>query len=432
MDVNRLISLIKAGENERVEFKRTATSSIAREICAMANADGGYVLIGVDDSGEIVGCDEKRVREILASSLQSITPPLKVKTSTVEIGDRKVVVVEVPKSKTLCSIGGVAYIRIGSGIRPLSIQEIVMLSSELGTVTWDEFPAADASFMKGEYVEWFFSAMEEARGRRIPREDWNRYLRSAKALRGNMLTNAGFLFFTDVEEFIPHAGGRIVKLVGEEPVWSREFRGPVWRVIDEIYSELTSQFRTVELVVGTRRVKLPEYPLRAVREAIINAFAHRNYAIPADVRIFFYPDRLVIRNPGGLMPGVDLEDPEHVPRNPNLCGLLYDAGYIEKYGYGLRLIREECRKHGLVEVEFRSTANRFEVIFKKKTGEFLDDTDRKILEFLSIPRRSGEIAEYVGLSKPSVLKRLEKLEALGLVRAVGRGSQRKYELATYR
>ncbi len=366
--------------------------------------------------------------EVLASSLQNITPPVSVRTSVVDVGGRKVFVIEVPRSKTLCSIGGVAYIRVGSGIRSLSIQEIVMLSSELGTVTWDEFPAVDISNIREEYVEWFFSAMKEARGREIPREEWNRYLRSARAIKGSKLTNAGVLFFTDAQEFLPHSGGRIIRMENDRPVWSKEFSGPVWKVIDEMYAELMSQVGSVEVVSGTRRKKLPEYPPRAIREAIINAFAHRNYAIPADVRVFIYPDRLVIRNPGGLMPGVDLNDPEHVPRNPHLCGLLYDSGYIEKYGYGVRMIRSECKKHGLVDVEFRSSANRFEVVFKKASAKMLDEIDRKIIEFLSIPRRSGEIAEYVGLSKPSVLRRLKKLESLGLVMSVGNGSQRRYSL----
>lgn len=427
MDVDELLMLIKEGENERVEFKRTAGSEIAREVCAMANAEGGYILIGVDDSGRIVGCDPKKVKEILTSALQNVTPPVRVRMNVVDVGGKKVLVVKVPKSKVLCSIGGVAYIRVGSGMRPLSIQEILMLSAELGVVTWDEFPAVDLSHAKEEYVEWFFSTMERARGKRIPKSEWNRYLRSAKAIKEGKLTNAGVLFFTDVEEFIPHAKGRIIK-IEEEPVWSREYSGPVWRVIDEMYSDLVSMFSTVEVVVGAKRVKLTEYPSRAVREALINAFAHRNYAIPADVRVFVYPNRLVVRNPGGLMPGVDLNDPEHVPRNPNLCGLLYDAGYIEKYGYGLKLIREECERHGLVEVEFKSSPNRFEVVFRKRVEDLLDEVDRKILEFLTIPRRSGEIAEYVGLSKPSVLKRLEKLEGLGLVRATGRGSHRRYTL----
>ena len=185
-------------------------------------------------------------------------------------------------------------------------------------------------------------------------------------------------------------------------------------------------FKTLEVVVGTKRMKLPEYPPRAVREALINAFAHRNYAIPSDIRIFIHPNKLVIRNPGGLMPGVDLNDPEHVPRNPNLCQLFYDVGYIEKYGYGIRMIREECKRHGLVSVDFKSPPNRFEVVFKKRTEELLDNVDRKILQLLVIPRRSGEISEAIGLSKPAVVERLKKLESLGLIRKTGRGAHVKY------
>lgn len=285
--------------------------------------------------------------------------------------------------------------------------------------------------LKNEYVEWFFSAIKTSRGRNIPKDEWMRYLRSRKAVKEGRLTNAGVLFFSDAQAIIPHSGGRIIWIRDGEPVKSREFYGPVWKVIDDMFGELVREFRAFEVIVGTKRVEIMEYPPRAVREALINAFAHRNYTIPSDVRVFIHPHMLVIRNPGGLMPGVDLEDPEHVPRNPALCSLLYDSGYIEKYGYGLRMIREECRKHGLVDVEFKSSANRFEVIFKRKVEELLDDTDRKILEYLINPRRSSEISSYVKLSKPAVLKRLEKLEAMGLVRPIGRGAQRRY-VAIYR
>ena len=426
MDVNELIMLIKEGENERIEFKTKATKDIAREICGLTNANGGHILIGVNAEGEITGCNPKRELEVISSAIQAITPPVKIKTKTVVVGNKNVLIVEVPKSETLCSIGSVAYIRIGSGIGPLSIQEILMLSSELGVLTWDEFPALELDEMKDEYVEWFFSAMEKARGRKIKREDWPRYLRSAKAIKENRLTNAGALFFTDAQEFIPHSGCRIVKIVNDEPVWSKEFIGPVWKIIDAVFTELMGHFKTLEVVVGTKRIKLPEYPQRAVREALINAFAHRNYTLPSDIRIFIHPDKLVIRNPGGLMPGVDLSDPEHVPRNPNLCQLFYDAGYIEKYGYGIRMIREECRRHGLVSVEFKSSPNKFEVVFKKRTEELLDDVDRKILELLVIPRRSGEISEAIDLSKPAVVERLKKLESLGLIRKTGKGAHVKY------
>jgi len=102
-------------------------------------------------------------------------------------------------------------------------------------------------------------------------------------------------------------------------------------------------------------------------------------------------------------------------RHP-LCQLLYDTGFIERYGYGITMIREECKKHPLVNVEFKTTASKFEVIFRKEVERLLDETDRSILKVLSVPRKSGEIATELGLSKPTVLSRLKKLEGLGLVK----------------
>ncbi|WP_245612428.1 AlbA family DNA-binding domain-containing protein [Palaeococcus ferrophilus] len=118
MDASEVVALIKAGENERIEFKKSVNRDIAREICGLANAEGGYILVGVADSGEIVGCDVKRSKEVVTSSLQGITPPIAVSMHVVELGEKEILVIKVPKSRTLCSIGGVAYIRIGSASGP--------------------------------------------------------------------------------------------------------------------------------------------------------------------------------------------------------------------------------------------------------------------------------------------------------------------------
>ncbi len=426
MDMNLVLKLIKEGESERVEFKRNATKDIHKEVCALANANGGYILIGVDDEGNVVGCDVKKALDVLANSVQSITPPPKIKTHKFSFGDKSLLVVEVEKSNTLCSVGGVAYIRIGTGIRPLSIQEIITLSTELGTINWDEVPSVSVEHINMDYVRWFFETMEKARGKKIPEDMWMKYLRSAKAVKGDKLTNAGVLFFTDASEFLSQCKCRLI-FIDDEPKSSKEYEGPVWKIIDDVFADLVREVKRTEVVVATKRIKIEEYPLRALREAIINAFAHRNYAIPVDVRIFVYPDKIVVRSPGGLMPGVDLNDPEHIPRNPALCQLLYDTGFIEKYGYGIILIREECKKHPFVNVEFKATANKFEVIFKKDVENMLDETDKNILKILSTPKRSSEIARELGISKPTVLSHLKRLESLGLVKKEGKSPNIKYK-----
>ncbi|MDQ1253117.1 MAG: ATP-dependent helicase RecG [Euryarchaeota archaeon] len=145
----------------------------------------------------------------------------------------------------------------------------------------------------------------------------------------------------------------------------KEYEGPIWKCIESVYEDMLRIIKKVEFLKGTRRVKMEEYPPGALREAIINAVSHRNYIINADVRIFIYPDRIEIKNPGGLLPGVDLDDPDHVPRNPSICSLLYDTGFIERYGYGIQLIKNETENHPLCSVTFKPDPNRFAVIFKK-------------------------------------------------------------------
>jgi len=355
-----------------------------------------------------------------------VHPVPKVKIHEIEIDKKRILVVEVKKSEVLCSVGGIAYIRIGTGIRPLSVQEVVMLSSEMGTINWDEVPIISRDAIKGEYLEWYFSRIYELRGRKIEKCDWERYLRSVRAMRGEKLTNAGVLFFTDANTHIPHCGGRILFMRGNEVVESREYAGPVWKVIDDMYSALLREISKEEVVLGTKRNVMHMYPPRAIREALINAFAHRNYAIATDVKVFVYSDKIVVRSPGSLVPGVDINDPDHIPRNPTLCTLLYDVGYIERYGYGLKMIRDVIASYPWLALRFNSKGHKFEVIFEVIREKLVDDVDRKILELLSVERKSGELSKMLGVSKPTVLKRIKRLEQMGLVKSVGSGAHKRY------
>jgi ATP-dependent DNA helicase RecG len=430
MDLDALLALIRNGESERIEFKKSPTKTLHHEIAALANAEGGYLIIGVDDTGTITGTDVKQALETITSTLQAVIPPPHITTHRLRVNERDILVVEVEKGDALCSVGGVVYIRTGTSVRPLSIQEILMLSSELGTVAWDGAPAVPAEDADPQYLDWFFRTVRESRGREIGSGDRERYLRSAGALRGGMLTNAGVLFFTDAGTHLPHARIRLIGMKDGEPAWSREYEGPVWQVIEAVYADLLQEIRKVEVVVGVRRVRVEEYPPRAIREAVINAVAHRNYTIGADVRIFLHPDRIEIRNPGGLMPGVDLRDPEHVPRNPSLSNLLYDTGFIERYGFGIKMIQREVERHSLCSVAFSDASNRFSVTFSKKSDALIDTTDREILEAIHEPLKSSEIADAVGLSKPTIVRRLKNLEGLRLVVREGTGAHVRYRAVT--
>jgi len=427
MDLNRFLDLVRTGENEHIEFKRSLGNDINRVVVAFANADGGTILVGVEDDGSIVGCDSRASGRELTNAVQSVVPSPRLRTDLMTIHDKDVLIIEVERMDGLCAIGGVAYIRIGAGIRPLSIQEVVSLSSELGMIHWDESPRLPYDEADHSYIDWFFQRLEEERGRTFPPKARIKYLRSIGAVRGVELTNAGVLFFTEATGNFPHAKVRLVFIEGDRPTSERTYEGPIWKIIDAAFQDMLREGGGTEEVVGARRIRVGGYPPRVLREALINAVAHRNYAISADVRVMVHPHRIVIRNPGGLLPGVVLSDPDHIPRNPSLCNLLFDAGFIERYGHGIDMMRREVEGRQDLELEFDVRPQRFDVVIEKRIDAALDELDKRILECVSRPARSGRILEKVQLSRPALLARLKRLEEMGLVRKTGRGPATRYQ-----
>ncbi len=128
------------------------------------------------------------------------------------------------------------------------------------------------------------------------------------------------------------------------------------------------------------------------------------------------------------MPGVNIKDPEHIPRNPSLSNLLYDSGYIERYGVGIKMIEEEVEKHPMCSVEFKASPASFAVIFRKDISSAIDDTDSRILKLINVPMKSGDLASRLKISKNTVLRRIEKLERLGLAEKKGSGSHTYYTI----
>jgi ATP-dependent DNA helicase RecG len=107
-----------------------------------------------------------------------------------------------------------------------------------------------------------------------------------------------------------------------------------------------------------KRKEVWEYPLEALREAVINAIVHRDYSVPSNVQVEIYDDRVEIWNPGGLLPGITVEDlykKEHksVVRNKLIAQIFYDLGYIEKYGSGTIKIIDLCKQNRLPTPEFK-------------------------------------------------------------------------------
>lgn len=426
MKTNELLKLMRVGESETIEFKKQIGGDINRVIVAMANSSGGHVVVGVDDDGALVGINVKTASDKLANSVQSIVPFPKISTHRFRIDGKDILVIAVARSDTLLSIGGVAYIRTGAGMRPLSIQEILTLAAETGSFEWDSTPYISRKEANRKYIEKYFDSINMARNKKILIKDKERYLRSIGAVKENKLTNAGILFFTEVSEYIHQAGIRLLYMEGEEAIWSKEYEGPVWKTLEEVFADIQKETNKREVIIATGRKRIEEYPMRVIREALINAVAHRNYTIPADIRVFLSRDCIKIKNPGGLMPGVRIDNPDHVPRNPALCNMLYDYGLIERYGRGIRMMREIVKTHPDMDLSFDTEGNQFTVELTKSRNFEMDEMDERILKVLTRPMKSGEISVLMSVSKPTILSHLKKLETIGYIKKQGRGPQIKY------
>ena len=425
MEIERFLELIEKGENERIEFKKKVSKDIAEEICAFANALGGYIIIGVSDKKELVGMkkeDIKKAKDMISNFATSIIPPIKINLEEVKINRKYFLLVEIQKSESICSIGGIGYIRVGTSKRPLSIQEILGLGAELLLVHFDETPTEIK--VRNIWEEALKKYEKGLQSRNIKIKNIFEHLRKIKVIvtknGREVLSFAGALIFLEnPQEYYANTFLRVI----EEDRYTR-FSGPIWKIIEELEELFFEKQLFFSLFKGFRRVDYPLIPKPVLREALVNALVHRNYALFSETFVEIKKNKIVIKNPGTFPPGVTLSNPCPIPRNPILYELMFNLGFIEKQGRGVKLILDETKKLPYLKAYYEFSPN-----FTNLTFEFLlkiDEVDKRILEILKTPKSSSDIGKIVNLSKPSVVNRLKKLENLGLIKKIGSGNKTKY------
>ncbi len=430
LTIEDIIRLAAQGEGENIEFKLKPVN-IAETICAMANTSGGYIIIGVDNKGKLTGIAEKE-QERIPADIQGLIPTPHISIINVKVNEKNVLVINVKKSKRFVTLGNSAYIRIGRSNKALDLEELAIISIEELKLTFDSLPSSvSKSTLNPSLVQEYLELREKVRG--IPiRGNLEENIKKLKIIKGEYLTISGLLFFTDKpQEHLPWTGIRVIEMYADgETKEILEFDGPVWKVIDKVYDTLIVKIPRTEIRTGTKRESFLIFPEESIREGIINAVAHRNYRIRGDIRIFLSPESLRIKNPGSFPPGVDIEDPEHIPRNPIICQYLYDMGYIEKYGFGIIRMRKAVEDHPTASIDFNIGALKTEVIFESKKKATLNENERIILTLLRAePLSSSQIASHLKMSKVTILKKLDRLQSMNLIKKIGIGRKTKYTVS---
>lgn len=319
-------------KGETVEFKRRWTDRALEDLTAFANSRGGTLLIGVDRTGEVVGApagegDLDRIANVIVTRL-GLTPSITVR----EAEGRTVIEVRVDPARWVVPCNGRYLTRVGGTNRDLTPDELARLMLRRSGQSWDGLPSPWTPERVDAAAVARFAELARARAPGVDGEDPVRTLQNLSLVRDGRLTHAGVLLFGDrPQELFPHAQVRVGVLRGPEIVDSYDAGGTRWQQLDGVLE----RFRRVLGVgfdvrpteptpAGLRRTETWEYPLAALREAVINALIHRDYAAPGHVQVRILDDGLQVWNPGGLPEGIRLEQlraPDHpsVPRNPLLA-----------------------------------------------------------------------------------------------------------------
>ncbi len=386
--------LIKGGETTTVEFKVATPRPVemAERLCGMANAQGGIIIIGVEDvERKVVGVPDERMvmtkDVILRAARQIIKPALVLdppEPEIYEIGGKQLVVATVPPNNgSVYQSGGVFWVRRGTHTVPLSVSELIEMANDRGLVHWELLPARKAAMedIDLEKVEAYLrqrSMRSRQAGRFENIEQVLIGMECAVVLDDGKVvpTNAGILFFGhEPQMHIMQSEIDCVLFRGamgaSRYTDKKVITGTVQELIDGAETFLRSYMPVEGRVEGWKRIDIPEYPIEALREALVKAVVHRDYSRYGEsIRVFYYADRIEIHSPGLLLPGVTVEQMEKGEVqsrlcNPVLANLLRDVpGYMERIGSGIRFMLDETRRMGLSAPQFREM-NEFVVTFRK-------------------------------------------------------------------
>jgi ATP-dependent DNA helicase RecG len=450
-----LITLLSRTEGKTLEFKRDLSSpeGALKAIVAFANTSGGVLVLGVEDGTKKVKgmpnilAEEERLANLIADS---ISPRLVPSIEVMPWRKTQVLAVEIYPSANrphyLNRLGAEegVFVRVGSTNRRADQVLIDEMRRYNQVSSFDEQPQPE---LNSEAID-FRAASEFFKPiRKLTRPDLQT-LKIMTSYQGRGVPTIGgiLLFGTDRLNHYPDAWIQVGRFAGNDRrriLDSVEVRSYLPGAADEVISFLRKHM-TREAVIGpVKRTDLWTYPVVAVREAIMNAIVHADYAQRgAPIRVALFDDRLEIENPGLLPFGLTIEDIRKgisKLRNRVIGRVFQELGLIEHWGSGIQRMTAACRDRGLDAPKLEEIGTHFRVTLSAtaRRASAKDARDEAILAALSASPEAGlstsEIAKLINLSPRASRTRLAALVERGLIVEIGSGPQdphRRYYLVS--
>lgn len=430
----KIEELIKRGESETVEFKQNFSREAIEAAAAFANTKGGTILIGVKDDGQIVGISigKETLIDWRNQISQSTEPSIYPEIDEIEIRGKKIVRVIIKEYPLKpISFRGRCFRRVKNSNYQMTPSEITEMHLQSTGNSWDAFPARDNELadLDSEKVDDFIKR-SSATGRRKFKinEDHKEILTKLELIKKNQPTWASVLLFgknpqSPLTQATVHCGRFKGKtIIIDDRLISGSIIDQVEEAMDFIRKNINVEFR---ITGKPQRDEIWDYPLDALREAVINAICHRDYSKLSDIQIKIYDDLIQIWNPGFLPYGMtidDLYDPYHpsMPRNKLIAQIFYDIGLIERYGSGIHRMIDACKKMKVPEPEFQEKFGGFMITFRKdiyseKYLNELDLNERQIKAVLYLKANSNISLRIFKALVPDVSEKTLYRDLVGLV-----------------
>ncbi len=438
-----LVAILRRPEGKTLEYKRELASAdgVLRSVVAFANTAGGTLLIGVEDRTRAVRgvAEPLDLEERLANLISdSIVPRLVPDIEVLPWRRTHVLAVQVHPSSTrphhLRREGperGV-YVRVGSTNRRADRALVEEMRRFSGGEAFDEQPVPD---LDSEALDFRAASESFADVRELGRRDLEP-LRLLARHQGRLVPTVGgvLLFGKDRERRFPDAWIQAARFGGTDRsvIADRtDIRLPLVQSVEAAIDFVRKHSLHGAEIGPVRRREKWSLPPAAVREAIVNAVAHADYAQGgAPIRVAIFDDRLEVENPGLLPFGLTVEDLQRGTsklRNRVIGRVFHELGLIEQWGSGIQRMNAACRDAGLPDPVLEEIGVRFRVTLgtRKAHKAKADSMDQRILGLLV--REQGmltsEIAVKIGLTPRATRTRLARLVERGLVREIGTGPQ---------
>lgn len=414
-------------ETRILEFKETITNTFLKTVSAFSNYDGGEILFGVDDDGNIKGLSNvKQACLDIENKINDSISPQPNYTLEIQNSDQTIKLNVKSGLQKPYLYKSKAYKRNDTATIEVDTLEFSRLVLEGKNIRFEELPCKDQ--------ELSFEILQSNLKKKIQIETFNKDTLKTLNLYDdvNGFNNAAGLL-ADKNHF---PGIDIVKFGENISIIQKRITFENTSVLD-IYEKALNVFRDYyqyEVIQGADRKMVEKIPEAAFREAIANALIHRVWDVDLQIRVSMFDDRIEVVSPGGLPSGITedeyLSGKLSVLRNRNLANVFYRLGFVEIFGTGITRIKQ-IYSEASVKPSFEVSENAIQIVlpvYEESTN--LTEDEKVVYKFLSknMLKSMSEIAPYISFGKSKTIKLLKDMEQKGVIAIEGKGKGTKYRI----